>query len=80
MIRGICALVNDGILPVFVTDGRAIMNKLSGSGIDVSVHRLGQRETEMVQLWEEMGVPFLKATGEAESTLTALEMEGMVRS
>jgi hypothetical protein len=80
MFRGICSLVNDRILPVFITDGKPTMNKLRGSTMDVGVNRLGQLENEMVELWEEMGVPFLKAKGEADSTLTVLEMRGKVKS
>jgi hypothetical protein len=75
-LHGVRALVNLGVLPLFVLDGKSSPAKCMSEKI--SFNRLGQLQTDIIKFCEMAGVPWLKAEGEAEATLTALENHGRV--
>jgi hypothetical protein len=75
-LHGVCALVSLGVLPLFVLDGKSSPAKCMSEKI--SINRLGQLQSDIITFCEMAGISWLKAEGEAEETLTALENHGQV--
>jgi hypothetical protein len=75
-LQKLFALVNAGMLPLFVLDGKQCLAKCMR--LKIQTVRLGQLQTDLIRFCEKVGVPWLTAEGEAEATLAALENYGKV--